>query len=158
MMVACGRPSSSGQDDAGLPVAEVVGLQAGEDQVGRFGSERRGQQPRRRQRIERAQIFLFDVDGAVGALGERFANGLRGARRPGAQRDDFAAVLLLQLKAFFEGVGIRLVDFVARSSSSIHLADEAMRSCESRAGTCLMATTIFIELFDAPATQIRAAP
>ena len=76
------------------------------------GCERRGQQPRRRQRVERARIVLFDVDGAVGALGQRFADGLRGARRSGAQRHHFAAVLLLQLQARFERVGVRLVDLV----------------------------------------------
>src|SRR5207249_4135440 len=32
------------------------------------------------------------------------------------------------------------------SSSSIHLPEEAMRNCESRAGTCLIATTIFITI------------
>jgi len=31
------------------------------------------------------------VDRAVRALGERLANGLRGARRAGAERDDFTA-------------------------------------------------------------------
>ena len=75
--------------------------------------ERRRQQARRGQRIERARILVFDVDGAVGALGERFANGLRGARRTDAQRHDFAAVLLLQLQALFQRVGIGLVDLVA---------------------------------------------
>ena len=52
------------------------------------------------------------MDGAVGALGQRFANGLGGARRSGAQRDDFAAVLFLQLQSLFERIGVRLVDLV----------------------------------------------
>ncbi len=112
MMVACGRPSSSARIDAGLAVAEIVGLQAGEDQVGRSRFERGGQQPRGGQRVEGAQIVFFDVDGAVGAFGQRLADGLRGARRAGAQRDDFAAVLLLQLQRLFERVGVGLVDLV----------------------------------------------
>ncbi len=37
MMVACGMPSSSASNNAGLAQAEIVGLQAGEDEVGRFG-------------------------------------------------------------------------------------------------------------------------
>ena len=100
-----------GQDDAGLAVAEIVGLQAGEDQVGRFGPDGGGQQARGGQRIEGAHFF-FDVDGAVGAFGQRFADGLRGARRAGAEGDHFAAVLLLELQGFFQGVGVRLVDLV----------------------------------------------
>ena len=34
-----------------------------------------------------------------------------------------------------------------RSASSIHFPEDAMRSWESRAGTCLIATTIFIETY-----------
>ena len=69
-----------------------------------------GQQLGHAQRIEGRQIFFFDVNGAIGALGQRFANGLRGARGSGAQRDHFAAVLFLQLQRFFERVSIGLVD------------------------------------------------
>ena len=58
------------------------------------------------------ELFVFDMDGAVGAFGQRFADGLRGARRPGAKRDHFAAVLFLQLQACFERVGVGLVDLV----------------------------------------------
>ena len=99
-----------GQNDAGLAVAQIVRLQAGEHQIGRFGFERGGQQARGSQRIERADVFCFDVDGAVGAFGQRFANGLGGARGAGAQGDDFAAVLFLELQRGFQRVGVRLVD------------------------------------------------
>ena len=145
MMVACGMPSSSARIDAGLSVPEIVGLQAGEDQVGRFGFQRRGQQLRGRQRIVCAEVVLFDMDGAVGALGERFANGLRGARRSGAQRDDFAAVLLLQLQTGLQRICVRLVDLVGEIGILNPLPRRRDRSWESRAGTCLIVTTIFIE-------------
>ena len=63
--------------------------------------------------IECAQVFLFDMNGAVGAFGEGFANGLRGARGSGAQHHHFAPVFLFQLQAFFQGVSIGLIDLVA---------------------------------------------
>ncbi len=53
------------------------------------------------------------MDGAIGALGEGFANGLGGARGSGAQHHHFAAVFLFQLQAFFQGVSVGLVDLVA---------------------------------------------
>ena len=59
-----------------------------------FALHRRGQQACGGQRIETGHVF-FDVDGAVGAFGERFADGLGGARRSGAQRHYFSAVLFL---------------------------------------------------------------
>ena len=63
-----------GQDDAGLSVSEIVGLEAGEDKIGRLCFESRGQQISNVQSIERCDI---DVYPAVGALGQGFANGLR---------------------------------------------------------------------------------
>ena len=137
------QPEQLGQNHAGLPVAQVVGLQAGEDKIRRFGLDGGGQQTRAPKRIEGAHVF-FDVDGAVGAFGQGFTNGLRGALGPGAERNHFAAVFFLQLQRRFQGISVGLVDFVARSASSIHLPDAAMRNCESRAGTCLIATMIFM--------------
>jgi hypothetical protein len=49
------------------------------------------------------------VDGAVGAFGEGFADGFAGALGAGAQDDDFTAMGFLELKGFFEGVGVGLV-------------------------------------------------
>ena len=56
-----------------------------------------------------AEVVAVDVDGAIGALGQRFANRGADALRAGAEHDDFAAVLLLELQRLFERVGIRLV-------------------------------------------------
>ena len=44
--------------------------------------------------VARAEIVAGDVNGAVGALGESFANGWSNALRTGADNDDFAAVFL----------------------------------------------------------------
>ena len=98
-----------GHDDTGLAVAEIVRLEAGEDEVGVFlfcsGSEELGNA----ERVELVQVVALDLDGAICAFGEGFANGGAGALGSGAENDDFAAVLLLQLQGFFEGVGVRLV-------------------------------------------------
>ncbi len=53
------------------------------------------------------------MDRAIGALGESLADGLRRALGTGAERDHFSAVLLLELQACFERVGVRLIDFEA---------------------------------------------
>ena len=82
--MAWGRPSSSATNDAGLAQAQVFGLQAGEDQVGVFGLDGGGEQPRYAQSIARAEVVADDVDGAVGALGESFADGGAHALRAGA--------------------------------------------------------------------------
>ena len=86
MMVACGNAEQFRQHDAGLPVAEIVGLQAGENQVRRFGftaSASRRANPS--VSAGPAELVFLDVNRAVGALGERLANGLRGALGSGAQ-------------------------------------------------------------------------
>ena len=106
-----GQPHQLGQDHAGLAVAQVVGLQAGQHQVGLLRRERSGQQAGGAQRIECAHLFL-DVDGAIGAFGEGFANGLGGALGSGAQHHHLAPVFFFQLEAFFQGISIGLVDLV----------------------------------------------
>src|SRR5256885_2089521 len=50
---------------------------------------------------------------AVGALGQSFTQGLRYARRTGADHDYLAAMLFTQLQGFFERVGVRFVDLEA---------------------------------------------
>ncbi len=98
-------------------------------------------------RIERVQIFGLDVNRAVRAFGQRFADGLRGALRTGAQHDHFAAVLFFQLQRLFERVGVRLIDLEAQVGFLDPLA-RMRRGCngESRTGTCLIATMIFITI------------
>jgi hypothetical protein len=49
---------------------------------------------------------------AIGALGQRLAQHLLGARRAGGDHHHLAAVLLLLAQRFFERVGVRLVDLV----------------------------------------------
>ena len=58
---------------------------------------------------------LFDVNGAVGALGQSFADVLPDALGAGAQGDHFSAVLFLEPQPGFQRVGIRLVDFVSQA-------------------------------------------
>ena len=110
MMVRVRQPQHLGQHHAGLSVSQVVGLQSGQDQVRLLGLRCRGKQFGDAQRVERSQVFFFDVDGAVGAFGQCLADGLRSAGRSGAQGDHFAPVLFLQLQSLFQGVGIRLID------------------------------------------------
>ena len=86
-------------------------MQAGQNQVGLFGRDGLGHEVGHR---ERPELLFFDVNGAIGALGQRLANGLGGARRSAAQNDHLAAVPLLELEAFFQGVGVGLIDLVAQ--------------------------------------------
>ena len=63
--------------------------------------------------VSSSEVVGLDVDGAVGALGEGFAQGGLDALGAGADYDDFAgAVLLFELEGLFEGVGVGLVDGV----------------------------------------------
>ena len=98
-----------GEDDAGLAVAEVIGLKAGEDQVGVLGADGFGDQAGHAEGVALGEVVGGDVDGAVGALGQGFADGGADALGAGADHDDFAAVFLLELEGFFQGVGVRLV-------------------------------------------------
>ena len=102
-----------GQQDAGLADALIVALQAGEDQVEGFLAQRGGQGFRRAQRIEQEEFVVGDVDAAVGALGQRFLDGLLGALRAHGERHDLAAVLFLQAQGFFEREAVRLVHLEA---------------------------------------------
>ena len=54
----------------------------------------------------------LDVDGAVGAFGQGFAQRGGDALRPGAEGDHLAAILFLQLQRLFQRVGVRLVDAI----------------------------------------------
>ena len=98
-----------GEDDAGLAETEIVRLQAGQHQVGRLRLDGLGEHARHGERIELVQVIGIHVDGAIGALGQGLANGGAHALRAGGEDDHFAAVLLLELQAFFKGVGVRFV-------------------------------------------------
>jgi hypothetical protein len=107
-----GQAEQFGDDDAGLAEAQVFGLQAGEDEVGILRLDGGGEQAGYAEGVAMAEVVAVDVDGAVCAFGEGFADGLAYALGAGAEDDDFAAVLLLELEGFFEGVGVGLVEGV----------------------------------------------
>ena len=102
------QPQKLGHDHTRLPVSQIVGLKPGQDQVRLPGGGLR-QQFGDAQRIEGGQVVFLDMNRAVGALGQRLADGLRDPRRPGAQGDHFAAMLLLQPQRLFQRESIRLI-------------------------------------------------
>ncbi len=109
-----GQAEEFGDDDAGLAEAEIFRLQAGEDEVGIFLLDGGGEQAGDAERVAGAEIVAEDVDGAVGAFGEGFADGGSDALGAGAEDDDFAVArgLLFELQGFFKGVGVGLVQGV----------------------------------------------
>ena len=66
-------------------------------------------------RIERVQpdeLVVLQMNRAIRALGQRLAQHLLRPRRTAGDDDDFALVLFPLPQRLFEGVGVRLVDFV----------------------------------------------
>ena len=55
---------------------------------------------------------VLQVNGAIGALGQRFAQDLAGARRAGGNHHYFAGVLFLLPQRFFQRVRVGLIDLV----------------------------------------------
>ncbi len=104
-----GQAEQFGDDDAGLAEAQVFRLQAGEDEVGILLPCGLGEQAGYAEGVAGGEIVAEDVNGAVCALGESFADGGPDALGAGCENDDFAAVLFLELQGFFEGVGVGLV-------------------------------------------------
>ena len=114
MMRGVRQAQQFGQDDAGLPVAQIVGLQAGQDQI-------------RLLRFARLRPASCAI--ASGSNAGRFSSSMWMARSaplarasrmvcerasgPGAKHHHLAAVLFFQLQPFFERIGIGLVDFEA---------------------------------------------
>ena len=86
MIVACGMPSVLGEDDADLAEALIVGLQTGEHEVELLVADGVGERGRDGERISRRQRVRLDVDRAVGAPRQRFADDLSRARRAGGAR------------------------------------------------------------------------
>ena len=107
------RPAQQlSQDDAGLGKAVVVRLQAGEDQVEGLVLNRRRERFGGVEGIEANESVAFEMDGAVGALGQRLAQNLLRARRAAGDDHDLAAVLFLLAQRLFQRVGVGLVHFV----------------------------------------------
>ena len=74
-----GQAEEFGDDDACLAEAEVFRLQAGEDEVGVLLPGGGGEQARNAEGVAGGEIVAENVEAAVGALGEGFADG--GCRR-----------------------------------------------------------------------------
>ena len=94
-------------------MALVVALQAGEDQVELLFGHRRGQRGRGGERIGGRERIILDVQRAIGAAGQGFADHLLHARRPGRADHDFAAMLFAKAQGLLERIGVRLVHLVA---------------------------------------------
>src|SRR5487761_1328365 len=109
-----GHPQQFCQHYTRLAKAKVIGLQSCQYQVRRFGFGRVCKYQCDAERIALAQIIDLDVNGAVRSFSQRLAKRACYSLRPGAQHNDFAAVLLLQLQCLFECVCIRLVDGVVQ--------------------------------------------
>jgi hypothetical protein len=108
------RPAEPlGENHADLREALIVGLQPGEDQIELLVLHRRRQRIARHERIRARQAVVLDVDGAIGAAGQRLANDLGHARRTGRADDHFALMLLFQPQRLFERVGVGLVHLEA---------------------------------------------
>ena len=107
------RPGQKfGQHDSGLRIAVVVGLQAGEDDVKALILDRSGESPGGVRGVEGCKGIVFQMDGAIGALGQAFAQHLLRARRAGGDYNDFPSMFLFLPQGLFEGVRVRLIDLV----------------------------------------------
>ena len=100
------------EDDAGLGEAVVVGLQAGEDEIELLILDRSGERLGSIEGVEAHEGGVFEVNGAIGTLGEGLAQDLLCASRAGGDDDNFTAVLFFLAECFLEGVGVGLVHLV----------------------------------------------
>src|SRR5207237_3001161 len=107
------RPSQQfRQNHAGLRIAVVIGLQAGEDEVELLILDGSSECLGGVDGVERNEAGIFQMNGAVGSLGQRLAQYLLGARRSGSNRYYFAAVFFFLPQGFLKRIGIRFVDLV----------------------------------------------
>ena len=101
------------QQHAGLRIAEVVRLQAGEDQVEGFILDRRGKGARNVEGVQGDEAVVFQMNGAVGALGQRLAQHLLRPRRTGGDHHHFAAVLFPLPQRLFQRIRVGFVHLIA---------------------------------------------
>ncbi len=107
------RPSQQlRQHHAGLRVAVIVGLQAGEDQIKLLIFNCRRKCPRGVRRVQPHKTGILKMNGTVRALGQRLAKHLLRPRRPGGNGDHFPAMLFFLPQSFFERKRVRLIHFV----------------------------------------------
>jgi hypothetical protein len=104
-----GDAQSLRKHDTDLSSALVVGLEAGEHEIGGFILERGRKGARSRSRVGGSEVVAEDVDGAIGASRERLAQDLHHTHRSGRDRDDLAAVLLAKTKRRLKRIGVWLV-------------------------------------------------
>ena len=97
-----------------MGVAIVVGLQAGEDEVEFLVFDSGGEGAGGVEGVEADKGIVLEVDGAVGAFGQRFPQDLTGASRAGGDHDHFAGMLFFLAQGLFESVGVGFIDLVGK--------------------------------------------
>ena len=93
-------------------ITVIVGLQAGEDQVERLFLDRGGKSSSCIECIEANERVVFEMNGAIGALGQSLPQDLLGAGGAGGDYDNVSAVFLLLPQRLFQRKGVGLIDFV----------------------------------------------
>ena len=88
------QPEQFGDDHTRLSQSQVFRLQSGEHKVGILRLDGRGQHSCHTQRIAPARVVADDVNRAIRAFREGFANRGTHALRPGAHHNDLAAGFL----------------------------------------------------------------
>ena len=83
------------------------------------------------------------MNAAVGALGERFLDGLLHALWPHRDGDHFAVLLFLQPQSFFERIRIGFIRLETNFGFANPRAPSMIARGASFAGTCLTKTPIF---------------
>ncbi len=107
------RPAQEfGEDHSSLRIAVIVRLQAGKDEIELLVLDGGGDGLGRVEGVEADELVVFEVDGAIRALGQRLAQHLLGARRAARDHDYFSLMLFPLAQGFFERVGIGLIDFI----------------------------------------------
>ena len=111
MMVECGNAEQLGQNHARLGKPVIVRLQAGQHQVRGLLLDGARQGPRHPVSVEGLEGGIVQVQRPIRALGQRFLDGLLGARRPQRTHHHLPAMFFLQAQGFFQRIDVRLIDF-----------------------------------------------
>jgi hypothetical protein len=106
-------------------------LQTGEHDIELVAFHRGGQRVGGHEGIGAGKALVVDMDGAVGAPRERFADDLRDPRRAGRADHDLAAMLLLQAQRLFERIGVRFVHLEPHPARESRFSTSSRRGCHS---------------------------